>query len=227
MIRRIGALALGLTVTLTAAAALARGDTGDGAPASGDNAAQPAASGGAGAAAASAPAAEVSTSGAKNALGADVGVLIPIGDLADYTSLMIGGVVKYEMDVTPRIGVTGRVGFFYGLSKSTSVGGSSVSQGISVLPVWVGGRYYIMGGGEGLHAGLELGINELMARASGSVAGIDVSGSSSKTKFGFDIPIGYKIGDLDIQAQYSFLDVGAPDLDMAAGVTVGYNFLKF
>lgn len=246
MIRRISSLALGLAVTLAAVGALAQGegdtgggDTGGGeaAPAGGEAApaggeAAPAggetASASAGGEAATASGGDMG-GGKKNALGVDAGVLIPIGNFSDVTSIMIGGVLKYEMGVTPNIGVTGRVGFFYGLSKSIG----PISYGVSDLPVWVGGRYYFMGGGEGAHAGVEIGLNDLMTRVGGytqSAGGITInvpSVSHSDVKFGLNIPVGYKIGDLDIQAQYSLLDIGHAGDTMAVGVTVGYNFLKF
>lgn len=252
MIRRISSLALGMAVMLAAAGAFAQeggGDDtggaaapsgGEAAPAGGEAApsggeATPAPSGG-GAAASSNASASASTSAAssggdmkKNAIGADVGVLLPIGNLSDATGLMLGGVVKYERELSPKLGLTGRIGYFYGLSKSVG----PISYGLSDLPVWVGARYYFMGGDQGVHAGAEVGLNYWMARVGGfseTVGGITISvpsSTASKAYFGLNIPVGYKIGDLDIQAQYSILDIGHAGDSMAVGLTVGYNFAKF
>lgn len=251
MVRRLTSVALGVLVTCMATAAFAQsGDSdappddsaaaapaGDAAPS--DDATPPADDNSGGkapaddksssAAAASSGGAAADAGGKKNAIGADVGALIPVGNLGNATSLMLGGLVKYEMEVSPKIGVTGRVGYFFGLSKSLG----PVKYSMSDLPIWVGGRYYFMGGNEGVHLGAEIGLNYLFAHVSGyseTVQGITISvpsSTSSKAYFGFNIPVGYKIGDLDIQAQYSMLDLGHAGDSQAVGITVGYNFAKF
>ena len=38
---------------------------------------------------------------------------------------------------------------------------------------------------------------------------------------------GYRIGAIDIQAQFSFLDIGHPGDTIALGATVGYDFARF
>lgn len=255
MVRRLTSVALGIFVTCMATAAFAQGQGGDAppddsaaaAPTGGDAAAAgdaapaddasgadatPAGNKSSGAAKGDAAPGGVSTADAgakKNAIGADVGVLIPVGNLGNATSLMLGAALKYEMDLSPKLGVTGRIGYFYGFSKSVG----PVKYNMSDLPIWVGGRYYFMGGAEGVHLGAEIGLNYLFAHVGGYTASVGgasfsvPSTTTSKAYFGFNIPVGYKIGDLDIQAQYSMLDVGHAGDTQAVGITVGYNFVKF
>lgn len=203
MFRRILPLALSAAILSSAAAVLAD-DTGS-APAAPDSAAaspdtQP-----------------------RNAVGVDLGLLAPVGKLGDATGVMLGGLVKYGYGVTPAVGITGRIGYLYGFSTSTKSGGVSYKEGLSDVPIWVGGRYFISGRCEGFHIGGELGLNVLSVR---SELG-NQSNSATRAKVGFNLLPGYRIGDFDIQAQLSFLDIGHPGDTFAIGATVGYDFARF
>lgn len=171
-----------------------------------------------------APAVEASSDNGQAAVGADVGILLPLGSLGDATGLMIGGLVKLEYPVQPALEVTGRVGYFFGLTKEP-VPGMKVSW--SNIPIWAGARYFFSGQRDGLYAGGELGLNLISASVETNVMGFSVSGSSSSTEIGLNLAGGYKIGDIDLRANLHFLDIGHLGDTMGLGLTAGYSFAKF
>ncbi len=239
MIRRITSLAFGIAIVAMATTAFAQdegaeggGDMGDTAAEGGDAAggdaapagdeAAPADSGGEAAAADASVSTDSGGGDKKMAVGADVAFMLPLGDLGDATGPQIGALLKFQYLATPNIGITARAGYLYGLSKTQSSALGDIKTSLSVIPIWAGARYYL-GEGEGLHFGAELGLNMLSAKV--EVGG--ASNSDSETKFGFNVPVGYKLGDLDIAAQFTVLDTGHFGESEEVGITVGYDFAKF
>lgn len=205
MIRRILPLLLCAAVISSATAALADDGGGD-------------------AAAPSSTSASAATDNQpRSAVGVDVALLAPVGSLHDWTGVMLGGLAKYGYGVTPAVAITGRIGYLYGVGTSTRVGGVLLDRGMSDLPIWLGGRYYTSGKCEGFHIGGELGLNVLFARSKRG----NKSVSDTRAKVGFNLLPGYRIGDFDIQAQLSLLDIGHPGDAVAVGATVGYDFARF
>ena len=172
---------------------------------------------------------EVSSGGNQLGLGADLGVLIPVGNLSDASSVMIGGVIKGEYPVTPGVEVTGRIGYFHGLSKEPTPGASA---SLSDIPIWVGARYFFGGARDGVYAGGEIGLNILkttieMPTIQTPLGPVGGELSDSSTEFGLNLIAGYKLGDIDFRGNLHFLDIGDPGDSMAVGLTVGYTFAKF
>ncbi len=200
MLRRVLPLALSAAILSSAAAALADDAGGD----------------------AGAPAAPADSQ-PRNAVGVDVGLLVPVGNLGDATGVMLGGLAKYGHGVTPALGITGRIGYFYGFSKSAKLNGVSYKFGLTDVPIWLGARYFTSGNCEGFHIGGEIGLNVLSAR---SELG-NMSESATRAKVGINALPGYRIGKVDIQAQLSLLDIGHPGDTVAIGGTVGYDFFAF
>jgi hypothetical protein len=205
---RIFPLALGTIIALGATTALA--EPGDDASASDDGAPTQAAAPDAG---------QESGQGPRSFVGADVGFLVPVGNLGDATGVMLGGLVKYARGLSPSFGITGRIGYLYGLDTSTTVNSVSYKYGLGDVPIWVGARYFVSGKCQGFHIGGELGLNVLTVRAGDT--------STTRAKVGFNVLPGYRIGDFDIQAQLSLVDIGHPGDTVALGATVGYDFAKF
>lgn len=109
-----------------------------------------------------------------------------------------------------------RLGYFYGLGSET--------HGFTDLPLWLGARYYLTGGREGLHVGVEPGLNDLTVRD------VDHAGrpnTLSAAMWGANFPINYKAGAVEIQAQLSTLTLTAPGASLAAGITLGYDIGRF
>ncbi len=222
MFRRIVPLALGTALVLGSSLAHA-----DDAPAGDDAASTDTASADASSdssADASATSSDASTSDEpRGAVGVDVGLLVPVGNLHHDTGVLLGGLVKVGYGLTPSVGVTGRIGYLYGFKTSTTIGGVAQKLGLSDLPIWLGGRYFVSGKCQGFHIGGELGLNVLMARQ--DFAG--GSDSATRVKVGFNVLPGYRFGDVDVQAQLALLDIGHPGDSIALGATLGYDFAKF
>lgn len=104
-------------------------------------------------------------------------------------------------------------GYFHGLAKP--------KQGFSDLPIWIGVRYYLAGGGQGFHVGVEAGLNELIVRGENYKGDLNMI---SFAAWGANVPLGYRVGGLDIQAQLSVLLLDHPGGSVAVGATVGYDF---
>lgn len=163
----------------------------------------------------------------KARLGADAALLIPVGDMSNATSLMIGPLVHFEYLLSPNLAVTGRLGYLYGLKKSVSAGGATSKYGLSDIPVWGGVKYYF-GAGTGVYIGGELGLNILTASVDNPDSSYGTaSASSSETKLGLNAGAGYRAGALDLRGGLSFLDLGHAGATMGLLASVGYSFASF
>lgn len=222
MTRRYLPLALGIAFALGSSPALAD-DAAASDAATTDAGGAPASAGARSHAATTDAGAAPASAEARSAVGVDVGALVPLGNLGDDTGVMLGGLVKFGYGVTHAVGITARAGYLYGFDKTTTVAGASVKYGLADVPIWVGARYFTSGKCQGFHLGGELGLNVLMARS--KLGGR--SDSATRAKVGLNVLPGYKVGDIDIQAQLSSLDIGHPVDTVALGVTIGYDFAKF
>lgn len=180
-----------------------------------------------------APAAEPAAGGGgdekKMGIGLDAQFLLPLGDLADATGPFIGPLVRFGYRVTPPLEVTLRAGYLFGLSKEQG----PVKFSLSNIPIWVGGRYFIMDPGAGLYAGLEIGANILKPHLDPEPPSNPLTDKAleSRTRFGFNLAVGYVISKdlpIDIRAQFSHLNLlGTESGETAAtavGASVGYTF---
>lgn len=175
-------------------------------------------------AAPAAPAASAEGDKGPIGLGADVGILLPIGNLGDATGLMIGGLLKLEYPLSPALEATGRIGYFHGLSKEPVPG---FKYSWSDIPIWAGARYFFGGARDGLYAGGEVGLNMISVKSEVTFMGTTVSGSGSETYVGLNGAVGYKVGDIDLRGNLHFLDIGHLGDSMGIGLTAGYSFAKF
>lgn len=160
----------------------------------------------------------------KVGIGGDLLVLIPVGDLSDASSVLIGPVLRGGYRVLPPLEVTGRIGYLFGLSKDQ---GSGVSTSISNLPVWAGARYFFLDPDAGPYGGAEIGLNFLRA----SVSGGPIDQSDTSTRFGFNLQAGYVISKelpIDLKLQFSHLNLlGQENGETAAlgiGLSAGYTY---
>lgn len=163
----------------------------------------------------------------KLSVGGDLQFVLPVGDLSDATGPMIGVLGRVGYRVAPAAEVTGRVGFLYGTSKSTDILGTTISYGLNVIPVWVGGRYFFMSPTSGLYGSAEVGLNFLKGHASGG--GSDSSGNSN-TRFGFDLGAGYVVSPelpIDFRVQLNHFNLlGTQSGEKALlgiGISAGYT----
>ena len=165
----------------------------------------------------------------KAAIGGDAAVVLPIGHWSDATGIMLGPLARFEYEVSPQLLVTGRVGYLYGLRKSTDVLGVKTTYGINDIPLWGGVEYYFGEAADGLYLGGEAGLNFLSfnVKTEGDPLVGSTSGSSSETDLGLNAGAGYRMGDLDLRGSLCIFDLGHAGDSMGLMASVGYNFARF
>lgn len=164
----------------------------------------------------------------KIVLGGDAQFMLPLNsDFSNASGPWIGVLAHGGYRIMPALELTGRIGYLAGLSKSQTIAGTTVSESISDIPIWVGARYYFMDAPAGLYGAAEIGINAMTAHA--SVGGI--SGSTGVTREGFNIGAGYVISQdlpIDIRVQLMYLNLLGTEsnekADLGLGISAGYSF---
>jgi hypothetical protein len=170
----------------------------------------------------------------KIGLGIEAQFLIPLGDFGKASGPLIGPLVRFGYRVIPNLELTARLGYLFGLGKTPdgAPAGADVSVHTNLIPIWIGGRYFIMEPYAGLYGAAEIGVNLLSA--GGSVAGKSID-SKSSTREGFNLGVGYVISKdlpIDIRAQFSMLNLLGKDSTagvdeptaIAIGISAGYTF---
>jgi hypothetical protein len=163
----------------------------------------------------------------KIGLGADVQLVIPVGDMGNATGPQIGAVLRGGYRVIPPLEITARIGYLAGISKSVSGGSESISN----VPIWVGARYFFMDAPAGLYAAAELGVNAMTGHVSVNGPGLTVSGSTGITREGFNVGVGYVLSKdlpIDIRAQFSDFNLLGQETGektlLGVGLSAGYTF---
>lgn len=154
-------------------------------------------------------------------VGVDVGVGLPLGKLADGVNPAVGGLLRVEHRLAPVVDVTARLGALYFLPKDHG----GISTSMLAIPLYVGVRVPL---GEGPFLTGELGLLRLSAHASGTVAGVDASGSSdAEIKGSLLLGGGYRFGAFDVRATYGALDLGHFGDSQFVALWGGYRFAAF
>lgn len=168
-----------------------------------------------------APAADSGDDDKKIGVGGDLQFVLPLGDFADGSGPLIGPVLRVGYRVMPPLELNLKAGFLYGLTKSQG----PLDIGVNIIPISVGGRYFIMDPHAGLYGGLDIAINLISPKA--SFNGVDASGDSS-TRIGANIGVGYVISKelpIDIRGQLMLLNVGdSGGLSLGIGISGGYTY---
>jgi hypothetical protein len=170
----------------------------------------------------------------KVSVGADVAVLVPVGELADDTGVAVGPLLRLGYLVGGGAELTLRSGYLHSFEKTNA----AFSTRTSNVPIWFGARYFFMEPHAGLYGSFEMGPNFLLEKRTGSSSsfidgGRDVAVTQKDTepRFGLNLAVGFVVSKavpIDIRAQYSYLNVlGGDDGEdplMGVGASVGYTF---
>jgi opacity protein-like surface antigen len=135
---------------------------------------------------------------------------LPIGDFNNVSSFGIGGVASAGYVVDPAFTVSLNSGYIHFSGKDFTVAGTTVNTSYNVVPILVCGKYYFMPGDTRVYGAASVGMYLLSASASATVSGVNVSASTSDTKFGFAPALGaeFKAGDkmfVDVHGNYSYI----------------------
>lgn len=166
------------------------------------------------AAPAATPAATPAAAGSLMAVGADLQLALPIGDLGDGAGIGIGGLAKFQYTVMPNLAVTARAGYVHHLAKNDIT--------FSEIPIWLGAKYFFI---PAVYGGLELGY--IQSKVSADFMGTTIE--ASEWNLGMGVGAGYEMagvgpGSLDIGAKLQMLDLGNASESMQIAAHVGYNF---
>ncbi|MBK9036582.1 MAG: hypothetical protein IPL61_35920 [Myxococcales bacterium] len=112
-------------------------------------------------------------------LGVDGVAVLPLGDYGDFADFAVGGLLRFELPLTPELGVSVRAGYIADV-------GTPAMVSTSYIPFYVGARYNV--GSGGLFVAGEIGLTVLRASIG--------SASDSETKLGANVGAGYQKGKL-------------------------------
>jgi len=167
----------------------------------------------------------------KITVGADLLFVLPVGNLHDVSGPQIGPLLRGGYRVMPQLEVTARIGYLFAFSTTQNINGNNISLSVSDFPIWLGARYFVTEAPAGPYAAAELGMNFLIANASGNVNGQNQSQSTVDTRAGFNLGVGYVLSKdlpIDVRLQYSYLNlIGAVSNEggiMGIGLSAGYSF---
>lgn len=175
----------------------------------------------------------------KLAVGADLLLVVPVGNIADGTGVLLGPMLRFGYRPLPPLELTARAGYLFGFDKDV---GQGISNRISDLPLWVGARYFFLDPDSGPYAGAEIGGNFLRSSASVpdsvvQAAAQAVGGSAvvvtahDTARFGFDVSAGWvlsKAVPIDLRVQLTDFNLlatsdGEKQL-LGIGFSAGYTY---
>jgi hypothetical protein len=170
----------------------------------------------------------------KVSIGADVAMLVPVGELADDTGLAVGPLLRLGYLVGGGAELTLRSGYLHSFEKTNG----GFTRRTSNVPIWFGARYFFTEPHAGLYGSFEMGPNFLLEKRAGFryriIEGrpdVPFTADNTEPRFGLNLAVGFVVSKavpIDIRAQYSYLNVlGGDDGDdplMGVGVSVGYTF---
>lgn len=149
-------------------------------------------------------------------------IALPSGNFGDFAGTGIGGVGTLLYEFEDNLVFSGSVGFISmgGKTRSASVFFSDWDYSYKIIPITTGARYYLKPEGEGLrpYVGGDIGYyiySVSVEDANGASVG-SVSGTSN---FGIAPAVGFQMGILDVQANYSLADFNY--LGLSVGVMLG------
>jgi|GEM_PF-669205 len=145
----------------------------------------------------------------KMAIGGDLGILMPMGDNADFYSMGFGLCPTFDYMMNEKMAITGTIGYVSWGAKEEILG---IEYSISDIPIKAGAKYYF-GNGKVKPYGLgELGFHMMSFKAEGTMDlgiygtyEVDESVSESYLGFafggGFEYPMNEKMS-LNVLGQY-------------------------
>lgn len=166
-----------------------------------------------------------------NLLSAGLELAVPVGDLADVTTLGYGASVGFEVPVNDNLGVMAQVGYLMFSGKDYDLGIVTVEgPNWSMIPAQVGAKYYFTDAQEGLYAFGLVGIHNTSyttPSATSTVFGVTVTSPEvkvSSTDLSFAPGVGYIIGEnIDLGLRYQIIS-GDGGSTSYLGVRAAYMF---
>ena len=164
----------------------------------------------------------------KVSVGGDLLFVVPVGTLGDATGPLLGPLVRGGYRVTLPVEITARAGYLFGLGKDQ--GGGATTR-LSMIPVWVGARYFVLDPHAGPYAAGEIGLNLLQLHLDPDPGSIADEAKKLRARVGFDLGFGYVVSKtlpIDFRVQFTHFNLlGTETGDKAflgLGLSAGYTF---
>lgn len=151
-----------------------------------------------------------STSKMKIGVGPYVG--LPMGTFGDITSIGFGGIAQGEYDFGSQVIGTVTTGYLSFSGKDVN----GVKQGTwSIIPILVGAKYFFT---QNIYGAAQVGLNMVSYDVPSYTAyGFTFGGGSvSDSEFGFNVGVGYDLGNLDFLVKYGTFATDASALSLTA-----------
>ena len=161
-------------------------------------------------------------------LGVDAQFMLPVGDFTKYTGVQLGPLLRLGYRVVPRLEITLRSGYLFGLNTTA---GAGFSLNVSNIPIWAGARYFFTDASAGFYGAAEIGANLMLSHFDANGTEAVASGSAALDRGGFNLGAGYVLSKdlpIDVRLQLSYLNLIAADDGGSAlltiGLSAGYTF---
>lgn len=156
------------------------------------------------------------------AIGGDLGILLPMGDMGDVLSMGFGICPTFDYMMNEKLALAGTVGYVSWGAKEEIAG---LETSFTDIPIKAGAKYYLGAGGMKPYLLGEFGIHMLTASVKGTIMGYSFDESASETDMGFavgggmEMPMGEKM-KLNFLAQYEsiFEDESFNNLVIKVGI---------
>jgi opacity protein-like surface antigen len=151
----------------------------------------------------------------RNVIGLDAGVIVPVGDWAEITTVAFGGMFRYEFNAIAGLYITGRAGYFFHLNDADLTSGH--------VPILAGVKYRFL---EGMtpFVGGELGVSIWHVSGNVSTGFGSASGSDTDVEFALTLGGGYDFGPVEVRLN---LDLPSVEDVISVSSTVGFDFAEF
>lgn len=141
--------------------------------------------------------------------------------------MLLGPILRAGYRVTPRLELGLRAGILFGFNHAQAIAaddGSSYSTSQTLIPVWVGARYFFFRPNAGLYARAEIGLNLLQVHfhPDTAVNGDTSSAEKVHARGGFDVGAGWVVSEklpIDIHVQFTYLNLLGTQTDAASGIS--------
>jgi opacity protein-like surface antigen len=167
----------------------------------------------------------------KMSIGGLVGIYLPMGDFGDAAGLGFGVLPQFEYKMSPKLNLTGTVGYVMWGGKSVDLGTYyghpyTFKYTYHDMPILAGAKYYFGEGKMKPYGLAQLGFHMLGVTVDAEYMGVSASSSESVTKLGFGIggglemPINDKM-NFDANAAYETImteGTSSTDIVIKAGI---------
>jgi len=129
----------------------------------------------------------------------------PMGNFGDVSGTGFGGSLRIELPIGDKLGFTGTAGYIAFAGKDITIAGQTVTgDGVGMIPVQLGLKYYFNEQQDGFYGHVMLGVHMFSTDAVDidPTTGASTTKSEMNTKFSYAPEVGYHLAKLDFGLRY-------------------------